>query len=72
MTKILTIILTLLVVFVSIAAVCTRAQTPRATSLEVGELAPDFTLADHHGHKTTLSDSRNNSPVVLVFYRGYW
>ena len=38
----------------------------------VGETAPDFTLVDHQGRKVTLSDSRGKSPVVLVFYRGYW
>ena len=48
------------------------AQTFRATPLAVGEMAPDFTLEDHRGHKTTLSESRSKSPVVLVFYRGYW
>jgi len=50
------------------------AQTPasRATPIEVGEMAPDFTLEDHHGRKTTLSESKGKSPVVLVFYRGYW
>jgi len=49
-----------------------EAQTPRATPLAVGEMAPDSTLEDHRGHKTTLSESRGKSPVVLVFYRGYW
>lgn len=38
----------------------------------IGEVAPDFTLVDHHGTKVTLSDSKGKSPVVLVFYRGYW
>jgi peroxiredoxin len=40
--------------------------------VKVGEIAPDFTLLDHHGNKQTLSDSKGKSPVVLVFYRGYW
>jgi cytochrome oxidase Cu insertion factor (SCO1/SenC/PrrC family) len=55
--------------------ICTTilvAQTQRSTPLGVGEVAPDFTLVDHHGQKTTLSKSRGESPVVLVFYRGYW
>jgi peroxiredoxin len=38
----------------------------------VGDPAPDFTLEDQNGNKVTLSDSRGKSPVVLVFYRGYW
>ncbi len=49
-----------------------EAQTPRATPVAVGEMAPDFTLEDHQGRKATLSESRGKSPVVLVFYRGYW
>jgi peroxiredoxin len=38
----------------------------------VGEMAPDFTLADQQDQKITLSEVRGKSPVVLVFYRGYW
>jgi cytochrome oxidase Cu insertion factor (SCO1/SenC/PrrC family) len=38
----------------------------------VGETAPDFTLVDQRGNKVRLSDSKGKSPVVLVFYRGYW
>ena len=49
-----------------------EAQTPRATPVRVGEAAPDFTLENQRGYKTTLSESKGKSPVVLVFYRGYW
>ena len=38
----------------------------------VGETAPDFTLEDQNKTKVTLSAARAKSPVVLVFYRGYW
>lgn len=38
--------------------------------LKVGEIAPDFSLADQNGKKVTLANAKN--PVVLVFYRGYW
>ena len=48
------------------------AQTPRSAPLGVGEVAPDFTLVDHHGQKTTLFGARDKSPVVLIFYRSYW
>lgn len=33
----------------------------------VGELAPDFTLTDHHGESVTLSELRG-APVALVFF----
>ena len=40
--------------------------------ISIGEVAPDFTLEDQNGRTVTLSDARGKSPVVLVFYRGYW
>ena len=49
------------------------AQTQSAAKpVGVGETAPDFTLVDQHGRKVTLSEHKGKSPVVLVFYRGYW
>lgn len=36
-------------------------------SVDVGDLAPDFTLVDETGEKVTLSDLRGHN-VVLVFY----
>jgi len=47
-------------------------MTQRVTAVTVGETAPDFTLDDQNRRKITLSESRGKSPVVLVFYRGYW
>ena len=44
----------------------------RTGPIGIEEVAPDFTLQDHNGQKVTLSDARGRSPVVLVFYRGYW
>ncbi len=44
----------------------------RKDAVAVGEVAPDFTLEDQNRNKVTLSESRDKSPVVLVFYRGYW
>ena len=44
----------------------------RSTPIALGEIAPDFTLEDQNGNKISLSDARGKSPVVLVFYRGYW
>ena len=66
---------TLAVGFLIIVALAnaTIAQTQSvAKPVGIGEAAPDFTLVDHHGTKVTLSDSKGKSPVVLVFYRGYW
>jgi cytochrome oxidase Cu insertion factor (SCO1/SenC/PrrC family) len=55
---------------------CANAHSPtygqRTGPIGTGEVAPDFTLQDHNGQKITLSDARGKSPVVLVFYRGYW
>lgn len=38
--------------------------------LKVGDMAPDFVLNDQNGKAVKLSKAK--SPVVLVFYRGYW
>lgn len=55
---------------------CANSNSPtygqRNGPISVGEVAPDFTLEDQDGHRVTLSDVRGKSPVVLVFYRGYW
>ena len=40
--------------------------------VQVGDLAPDFTLASLAGPVVTLSDFRGKKDVILVFYRGYW
>lgn len=40
--------------------------------LQVGQLAPDFTLPDAEGRPLRLSDQLARGPVILVFYRGAW
>lgn len=40
--------------------------------IQVGEPAPDFTLASLDQGPVTLSDFRGEKEVVLVFYRGHW
>jgi len=43
-----------------------------ATTFNIGEPAPDFTLPDATGAPVSLASFRDRTPVVLVFYRGYW
>jgi peroxiredoxin len=38
------------------------------TALEVGELAPDFTLPSTTGEKISLSQFQGKQPVLLEFY----
>jgi len=45
---------------------------PRNEPLQVGEIAPDFTLESQSNQKVTLSSARGSRPTVLVFYRGNW
>ena len=45
---------------------------PRTSPVQVGEMAPDFTLEDQHNQKVSLSSAHGKMPVVLVFYRGHW
>lgn len=39
-----------------------------ATTLKVGDAAPDFTLVDQARNKVRLSDFRGKQNVVLAFY----
>jgi peroxiredoxin Q/BCP len=39
-----------------------------ATSLKVGDPAPDFTLPDQDGKSATLSEALKHGPVILAFY----
>ncbi|MEO7658357.1 MAG: redoxin domain-containing protein [Pyrinomonadaceae bacterium] len=45
---------------------------PRTTPVQVGEMAPDFTLDNHQQQKVSLSSAKEQAPVLLVFYRGNW
>lgn len=61
-----------LATFVVLLAFATAAgQAPR-TSLKVGDKAPEFSLPNGDGKVVTLSEYTERTPVVLVFYRGYW
>ena len=40
------------------------------TELNVGDLAPDFSLLDHEGNIVSLQSFHNQQPVLLVFYPG--
>ena len=42
------------------------------TSLKLGVKAPDFALPNGDGKLVALSEYTQRSPVVLVFYRGFW
>lgn len=40
--------------------------------IQVGDVAPDFTLESYDDGLVTLSDYRGRKNVILVFYRGHW
>jgi hypothetical protein len=44
------------------------ACSPGGESLEVGATAPDFTAAATDGSTVSLSDYKNESPVLLFFH----
>ena len=44
----------------------------RTAPIDVGAMAPDFTLEAQDGRTVTLSQARGQAAVVLVFYRGSW
>ena len=41
-------------------------------ALEVGQLAPDFSLDSHLGKKVRLSDYRGQKNVVIAFFPLAW
>lgn len=65
---------TVIPLLITLLAAAALGQTggSRTTPVAVGAEAPDFTLTGHDGKVAKLSDARGKSPVVLVFYRGYW
>jgi peroxiredoxin (alkyl hydroperoxide reductase subunit C) len=54
------------------AAFCPDTPLTFNAQLEVGDRAPDFKLEDHKGGFVRLSDYRNQSNVLLVFYPAAW
>lgn len=48
------------------------AASVSGTSLKLGARAPDFALPNGDGKLVVLSEYTQRSPVVLVFYRGFW
>jgi hypothetical protein len=47
-------------------------DTARSMTLKIGDKAPDFAIPNGDGKLVTLSEYTQRSPVVLVFYRGFW
>jgi len=71
--KVLTLLLQLALTLIAVSAnVDSGINIQRNAAVAVGETAPDFTLEDQNNSKVTLTAARGQSPVVLVFYRGYW
>ena len=70
--KVLTVLLQITLVILIWLCVIPEIYGQHTGPIAVGEVAPDFTLQNQSGQKVTLSDVRGKSPVVLVFYRGYW
>ena len=50
------------------AAPAPAVEAKAEVTLKVGDKAPDFTLPDHNGNDTKLSDFQGKKNVVLAFY----
>jgi peroxiredoxin len=62
----------LFITLICMLAVSTAtAQAPK-THLKVGDKAPDFTLLNGDGNEVRLSELTPRTPILLIFYRGYW
>jgi peroxiredoxin len=46
-------------------------QAPHA-AIKIGDKAPDFALPNGDGKLVALSEYTSRSPVVVLFYRGFW
>jgi hypothetical protein len=58
---------------VALGPVDGRELSPTDTGrVQVGDLAPDFSLESYDDGIITLSTYRGQKDVVLVFYRGWW
>jgi hypothetical protein len=58
---------------VALGPVDGRELSPTDTGrVQVGDLAPDFSLESYDDGIVTLSSYRGQKDVVLVFYRGWW
>ena len=44
----------------------------REAALELGSVAPDFTLPTHEGKRKSLGDFLARGPLLLAFHRGTW
>ena len=58
-------------IILMIAALAASAQSPQV-KLKVGDKAPEFALPNGDGKLVTLSEYTARTPVVVVFYRGFW
>jgi AhpC/TSA family len=76
---------TLFLIAIASAAYAQSAQSPLAPpkvpasgplgntlKLKLGDKAPEFALPNGDGKLIALSEFTQRSPVVLVFYRGFW
>ncbi|MFC4633215.1 peroxiredoxin-like family protein [Dokdonia ponticola] len=49
-----------------------QANHPSILKLEVGDIAPDFSLSNANGQTSKLSELLQKGKVILAFYRGTW
>ena len=61
----------LLAALASLAGVAQETKAPEPLKIEVGDVAPDFTLLEYDGTKTravSLHDFKGKKQVVLAFF----
>ena len=74
---------TLILMLSAVGAFAQAGQSPLApaktpppigphTFLKLGDKAPDFALPNGDGKLVVLSEYTQRSPVILIFYRGFW
>lgn len=56
----------------ALMAVAAAPQQAPRSHLKVGDKAPDFALPNGDGKLVVLSEYTARSPVLVIFYRGFW
>ena len=63
-------------IFISLVLVLTTSWAASAQGarqyLKVGDKAPDFALPNGDGKLVSLSEVLLRTPVIVLFYRGFW
>ncbi len=65
-------LIALLIIWLAVLMPTQSLGQSQTSKYQIGDLAPNFVGQDQFGNKIELNETLKKSPVVLMFYRGYW